>query len=262
MEFEKESAIYEAVGALLGESSGKTSALAIVKEVSAAVNRLTSEKGLDLGALSITAGLLWLCRLSSGKFEIAAGRQDLGALKDFYPILAGVSFRPFAKILEMVVAVAGNEKLVGSAPIAKTKPSDVWWTSMLAENKAARIIGRLPLVENGSGAEHYLIAREGSAFGFDRSVIAIATSESVTAAWLKAALHKLRVPLFRVVDMVAVAGGAVLHLVELSHPITSMSNGIFKLAETMNGVAIRTAGYLGGYYLPIVDKGKIVEFKK
>ena len=75
-------------------------------------------------------------------------------------------------------------------------------------------------------------------------------------------MHRMDVPLYRAVDSTAIFNGTVLHLVEISRPITGLSDGIFKLQGTIGGITARFAGYLGGYFLPVVEREKIVEFKK
>ena len=121
-------------------------------------------------------------------------------------------------------------------------------------------ITKLPLTET-EGEQSYIIGKTNSFYGYDRSVIAIATSETITNNWLKTALHKINVPLYKIIDSTAIFNGTVLHLIEISHSINSEHDKIFTLNETLNGINIRTAGYLGGYFLPQVEKDKIVDFK-
>jgi len=39
-----------------------------------------------------------------------------------------------------------------------------------------------------------------------------------------------------------------------------LNDDVFKLNETINGINIRMAGYLGGYFLSLMDNDKIVDF--
>ena len=258
--------LFDAVSAIEGAArtkGAKLSGAAICAQVAFAINRITAQRRLDAGALSLSAGLAFLSLASAGRFAFAAPKPDIALLRDFYPLLAGVEFKPFAKTIDACAAINDDPKLLGQAPVAKTTARDLWWPSLLRENRQIFIVGRMPFASNGSGGEHYILSREGKEpFGFDRSIVAFATSVQATPAWLKSALHRLNIPVFSVIDQVAVSGGAVLHLVELSHPVDSLSAPLFKMAEKLNDVAIRAAGYLGGYHLPIVEKDKIVEFKK
>jgi hypothetical protein len=151
--------------------------------------------------------------------------------------------------------------MIASIPATKTSPKDVWWISMLSpERQNIKIISKIPFIKNDT-EEEYLIAKTNSFYNFDRSIIAIATSETITTNWLKTALHKINIPLYDIIDSTAIFNGTVLHLIEISHSISSLNDNVFNLNETLNGINIRMAGYLGGYFLPIVDKDKIVSFK-
>ena len=118
----------------------------------------------------------------------------------------------------------------------------------------------MPLNNNFENDEFYLLAQAENFYNFDRSLIVIATSEPITYNWLKSAMHKLNIPLYSLIDSAAIYNGTVLHLIEISSPIKP-NDDILKLNESLNGINIRTAGSIGGYSLPLIDKDKILQFK-
>ncbi|MDR2098655.1 MAG: hypothetical protein LBO78_01360 [Rickettsiales bacterium] len=237
------------------------------------IQGITSLRKYDPRALSVASGLIELININAKNIEIAILKSDEGIaktagsialLKSFYPLVSGIRYRIFEKHSDAVAAIAASKNLISFIPAEGSPAKDAWWMGMLAEEKqGAKIVGRQPMASSEPGMrESYMVAHAENAFGFDRSVIVIATSETVTSPWLKAALHKLKIPLYKTVASSAVFNGTVLTMAEISAAIYGMDAGIFKTSETVGGVNIRVAGYLGGYFLPIVDRDKIVEFRK
>ena len=243
----------------------------LIKDLNTSISKITEQRKCDDRILSFTAGILNADNLCEKSIEIGIQSkkdaqnsfnkiaQNLNNLFSFSPI---IKYKSFSKNLAIIDAISTYPNLLASIPATKTTPKDVWWIPLLTkENENIKIITKLPFIETEDKTSEYLIGKTNSFYGYDRSVIAIATSENITDNWLKTALHKINFPLYRIVDSTAIFNGTVLHLIEISHTIQSEKDEIFNLNETLNGINIRMAGYLGGYYLPQVEKDKIVDFK-
>ncbi len=252
-------------------NSSNSSFSDLFSELSNSIQKITEQRKCDNSVLSFTAGILNACNLFGKNIEIGIqskkdaqasfnrAKQNLNLLFSFSN---SIKYKSFSKNLAIIDAISTYPNMLASISATKTTPKDVWWIPLLAEeNKNIKIITKLPLVQNYDEPEEYLIGKTNSFYGYDRSVIAIATSENITNDWLKTALHKINIPLYRIIDSTAIFNGTVLHLIEISYSISSDKDKIFSLNETLNGINIRTAGYIGGYYLPQVEKDKIVDFK-
>jgi hypothetical protein len=149
---------------------------------------------------------------------------------------------------------------IGVIPVGRTGPKDVWWMGLLAKDSSAfKVVGKIPLL--GQANESYMLASADRAFGFTQSLIVLATSEVATPEYLKSALLRANIPLFRTVDSAAIFNGTQLHLAEIDKAIDGPSDPIFKANITFRDINVRFAGFLGGYFLPSADGGKIVSFK-
>ncbi len=253
------------------ENTKNVSVPNLFTELSSSIHKISEQRKCDDKILSLTAGVLNASNFFEKNIEIGIQskkdaqnsfnriRQNINSI---FPLLNSVKYKSFSKNLAIIDAISTYPNMFASIPATKTTPKDVWWIPLLAkENKNIKIITKMPLIETGNDTEEYLIGKTDSCYGYDRSVIAIATSENITNNWLKIALHKINVPLYRIIDSTAIFNGTVLHLIEISYTINSEKDEIFSLNETLNGINIRTAGYIGGYYLPQVEKDKIVGFK-
>ena len=253
------------------ETSKNISIPNLFTDLSSSIHKISEQRKCDNDILSLTAGVLNASNFFGKNIEIGIQskkdaqnafnrvRQNINTI---FPFLDSVKYKSFSKNLAIIDAISTYPNMFASIPATKTTPKDVWWIPLLAkENENIKIITKLPLVENDDEVKEYLIGKTNKFYGYDRSVIAIATSENITDSWLKTALHKINVPLYRIIDSTAIFNGTVLHLIEISYTINSERDDIFSLNETLNGINIRTAGYIGGYYLPQVEKDKIVGFK-
>jgi hypothetical protein len=246
-------------------AAGTPSVLEDMRALAESVRKITSARRYDTDALNVVAGIIELAGWRGRNITVAAakGRESTGeSSRNFHSLFSGINYRIFAKLADAVAFAGDTADAIAVVPAAKTTPKDVWWMPMCAaKGRGAKIIGRAPMIGESIDAD-YIIAQAGEAWNFDRSVIALATSETVTPQWLKSAMHRMDVPLYRAVDSTAIFNGTVLHLVEISRPVAGASDGISKLEGTIGGVNVRFAGYLGGYFLPVVEREKIVEFKK
>ncbi|MDR1476942.1 MAG: hypothetical protein LBI17_02325 [Rickettsiales bacterium] len=236
-----------------------------MRALAESVRKITSARRYDADALNVAAGIIELAGWRGRNITVATakGHESAGANpRDFHSLFADISYKTFAKLTDAAAFAGASADAIAMVPAAKTTPKDVWWMPMIAtKGKGAKIIGRAPLIGESPESD-YIIAQAGDAWNFDRSVVALATSETVAPQWLKSAMHRMDVPLYRAVDSTAIFNGTVLHLVEISRPVAGANDGIFKLDGTAAGVNARFAGYLGGYFLPVVEREKIVEFKK
>ena len=238
------------------------------KSLSLSIEKITSQRKYNKTALSTTAGLIELINLTSKNIELGiSSKQEispiLSHIQNMFPLFETIKYRIFSKYTEIISHITHSNNLMAVIPATKTTPKDVWWMGMLApEKQNVKIINKIPLIEDNDKNPEYLIANCENHWNFDRSLIVVATSETITNTWLKSALHRLQVPLYEVIDSTAIFNGTVLHLVEISYPIDNLEDKIFQLNETINGINIQIAGYLGGYFLPIVDKDKILSFKE
>lgn len=239
----------------------------LVKELSSSIQKITEQRKLDKEILIFTSSILNTSNLSNKNIEIGLqSKKDnekfLSNIKNFFPMINSVNFKIFPKHSEIINSLLTYPNMLACIPATKTSPKDVWWIPMISpEKKNIKIVSKVPFIETDEGSNEYLITKTDSFYNFDRSVIAIATSENITQNWLKTALHKINIPLYNIIDSTAIFNGTVLHLIEISHSISSNKDAIFNLNETINGINIRIAGYLGGYFLPLVDKDKIIDFK-
>ncbi len=241
------------------------------KSLSLTIEKITNERKYDKSTLSTTIGLIKLLEITSRNMEIGISLKKekvselesiLSHIKNLFPLFDNIKYRVFPKYGDIIKNITSTNNLIASIPATHTTPKDVWWMGMLApEKQNIKIINKIPLTEENDKIPEYLITNTNKYWNFDRSVIVIATSETVTHTWLKGALHRLQIPLYEVIDSTAVFNGTVLHLVEISYPIQSETDKIFSLNETINGINIQIAGYLGGYFLSIIDKDKILSFK-
>lgn len=251
------------------EQEKNSSAYDLLTNLSTSIQKITEQRKYNRDILSLTAGLLNASNFNTHNLEIGiqspkAGdtnqRGVLSHIKNFFPFIDAIKYKTFSKQKDVLDALLTYTNMIGCIPATKTSPKDVWWISMLSPDREnIKIINKVPFSNTDENRE-YLISKTNSFYGFDRSVIVIATSETITNNWLKTALHKVNVPLYNIIDSTAIFNGTVLHLIEVSHKIESANDDIFKLNETLNGINIRMAGYLGGYFLPLVDKDKIVSF--
>lgn len=254
---------------LMAELNAKTdlSISDLSKSLSLSIEKITSQRKYDKQTLSTTSGLIELINLTSRNIELGLVLKDelsstSSYINNLFPLFDNIKYKYFSKYSEIISNITHSNNLMAVIPATKTSPKDVWWMGMLApEKQNVKIINKIPLIEDYDKTPEYLIANSSNYWNFDRSIMVIATSETITNTWLKSALHRLQIPLYEVIDSTAIFNGTVLHLVEISYPISNLNDKIFALNETINGINIRTAGYLGGYFLSIVDKDKIVSFK-
>ena len=243
----------------------------LFSELNSSIRKITEQRKSDNKILSFTAGVLNASNLFDKSIEIGIqSKKDaqnsfnkvVQNINNIFPFNSSIKYKSFSKNLAIIDAISTYPNLLASIPATKTTPKDVWWIPLLTkENNNIKIITKLPLIDTDDDTKEYLIGKTNNFYGYDRSVIAIATSENITNNWLKTALHKINVPLYCIIDSTAIFNGTVLHLIEISHTIQSEKDEIFKLNETLNGINIRMAGYLGGYYLSQVEKDKIIDFK-
>ena len=259
------------------EKAGKNSSFFynLSSSLALSLQRITEQRKYDLNILKYVMGIINVGNCAGVKVNVgmkvfgsskSKERYDktMANIRNIFPFdLDGKSLEcyQFDKNIELVGALATYPNMLAVVPAAKAEPKDVWWISLISPDKRNyKIVGKTPVDEVDDGMSDYLVARTNSFYGFDRSVIAIATSETITNNWLKTALHKVNIPLYRIVDSTAIFNGTVLHLIEVSRSVVGDDDDIFKLNDTVNGINIRIAGYLGGYFLPLVDKDKIVSF--
>lgn len=240
-------------------------------DISVSIHKISEQRKCDNNILSFTAGILNASNLLNKNIEIGIqSKKDAQNsfnrisqnINTLFSFTKSIKYKSYSKNLSIIDAISTYPNLLASIPATKTTPKDVWWIPLLTnENKNIKIFTKLPFIETNDEVEEYLIGKINSYYGFDRSIIAIATSENITDSWLKTALHKINIPLYKIIDSTAIFNGTVLHLIEISHTIESDKDTIFSLNETLNGINIRMAGYVGGYFLPQVEKDKIVDFK-
>ncbi|MBP3616139.1 MAG: hypothetical protein J6J27_04515 [Alphaproteobacteria bacterium] len=240
-------------------------------DTSVSIHKISEQRKCDNNILSFTAGILNASNLLNKNIEIGIqSKKDAQNsfnrisqnINTLFSFTKSIKYKSYSKNLSIIDAIPTYPNLLASIPATKTTPKDVWWIPLLTnENKNIKIFTKLPFIETNDEVEEYLIGKINSYYGFDRSIIAIATSENITDSWLKTALHKINIPLYKIIDSTAIFNGTVLHLIEISHTIESDKDTIFSLNETLNGINIRMAGYVGGYFLPQVEKDKIVDFK-
>ncbi len=239
----------------------------LLKDLSISIQKITEQRKLNKEILTFTGSILNTSNLSNKNIEIGFqlkkdNEKIVSNIKNLFPMINSFDFRFFPKHSELVNSTLTYPNMLACVPATKTSPKDVWWISMISpEKQNIKIISKIPFTETEEEAKEYLIAKTNDFYNFDRSIIAIATSENITTDWLKTALHKINIPLYNIIDSTAIFNGTVLHLVEISHSISSDKDSIFDLNETINGINIRMAGYLGGYFLPLVDKDKVIDFK-
>ena len=259
-----------------GKKSGRNASFFynLSSALASSIQKITEQRKYDLGILRYVMGIInesnvaGCCVNVGVKAESANPEQyakTMANVRSLFPFALGdgrVVRHQFEKRTELVSSITSYPNMIAVIPATKTEPKDVWWISLISPDKRNyKIIGKVPFDEQGTdGQSDYVVSYTDLFYGFDRSVIAIATSETITNNWLKTALHKVNIPLYRIVDSTAIFNGTVLHLVEVSKSINSDSDDIFRLNETVNGINIRMAGYLGGYFLPLVDNDKIVSF--
>lgn len=240
------------------------------KSISTTIEKITNERKYDKTTLSTTMGLIKLINMSIKNIEIGIALKSnkaddmqtiISHLQNTFPLFDNIRYKIFPKYTDIIKNITATNNLIASIPATNTSPKDVWWMNILTpEKQNIKIINKIPLTEENDKTPEYLITSTDTFWNFDRSVIAIATSETVTHTWLKSALHRLNIPLYKVIDSTAIFNGTVLHLIEISYPVTGTDDKIFSLNETINGINIRIAGYLGGYFLSIIDRDKIVSF--
>ncbi|MBD5405839.1 hypothetical protein HDR59_04820 [bacterium] len=257
---------------LIGELNQKTnlSTYDLSKSLSLTTEKITNERKYDELTLSTTIGLIKLINMQSKNIEIGislkGNKSDelngiISHIQNIFPLF-NTKYKLFPTYTDIIKNITKNNNLMASIPATKTSPKDVWWMNILApEKQNIKVINKIPLIESNDTTPEYLITYTDNFWNFDRSLIVIATSETTTKTWLKSALHRLEIPLYEVIDSTAIFNGTVLHLAEISYPVKDADDKIFSLNETINGINIRTAGYLGGYFLSIIDKDKIVSFK-
>lgn len=257
---------------LIGELNQKTnlSTYDLSKSLSLTTEKITNERKYDKLTLSTTIGLIKLINMQSKNIEIGislkGNKSDelngiISHIQNIFPLF-NTKYKLFPTYTDIIKNITKNNNLMASIPATKTSPKDVWWMNILApEKQNIKVINKIPLIESNDTTPEYLITYTDNFWNFDRSLIVIATSETTTKTWLKSALHRLEIPLYEVIDSTAIFNGTVLHLAEISYPVKDTHDKIFSLNETINGINIRTAGYLGGYFLSIIDKDKIVSFK-
>lgn len=239
------------------------------KSISNSIEKITSQRKYNKDILSSTIGILELTNLASQNATIGIVQKKetdlnniLSHIQNLFPIFEKINYKIFSKYTDIIKNIGSIENIMGIVPATNTTPKDVWWLQLLSLDKQEiKITNKIPLLEGTGKIPEYIINKTSKYWNFDRSIIAIATSETITKSWLKSALHRLQIPLYETIDSTAIFNGSVLHLIEISYAIKDINDKIFKLNETINGVNIRTAGYLGGYFLPIIDKDKILTFK-
>lgn len=254
------------------DTNNKKSLYDLSTEISNSIQKITSQRKYDKDILKFTAGILNNSNLYGRNFDIGIQikkeavsyfNKVYSNIRNFLNFFPSLNYKAFSKHTDIIDGIKTNPNMLASIPSAKTNPKDVWWISLLSpEQKNIKIINKFPLIEDDTKDEDYLIGKTSTYYGFDRSIIVVATSETITNNWLKTALHKANIPLYKIIDSTAIFNGTVLHLIEISKKILSDQDFVFKLNETINGINIRFAGYLGGYFLPLLDKDKIVKFQQ
>ena len=240
--------------------------------LSSSVQKITEQRKYNPDVIKCVMGIINTSNVNDASVSIGMKseggnaeqyKRTMSNIRNLFPFSfsgGDVEYYSFDKHTELLSAIASYPNMLAVVPAVKTEPKDVWWISLISpDKKNYKIIGKVPFDEKSTEQSDYLIAYTDLFYGFDRSVIAIATSETITNNWLKTALHKVNIPLYRIVDSTAIFNGTVLHLIEISKPVQA-DDDIFKLNETINGINIRMAGYLGGYFLSLVDKDKILDF--
>ncbi len=247
------------------ENWKQNSVFDLSKELSESIQKITEQRKYNKEILSATAGIINASNFNEKKLTIGIQTKKdepkiLENLQKIYPSLSCINYQTYSKQKDIIDALATYPNMIASISIGKTSPKDVWWMSLLPEDKKNyKIISKIPFIDEGED-EEYFITKTHKYFNFDRSVFVLATSEAVNPNWLKTALHKINIPLYRIIDSTAIFNGTVLYLVEVSYKVKSGTDEILKLNETVNNVNIRMAGYLGGYFLPIIEKDKIISF--
>jgi len=242
------------------------------KFLSLSVQKLTEQRKYNPDIIKCVMGIINASNVNGMLVSIGV-KSDAGNLEQYESTMSNIrnlfpfsfsggkiGYYLFNKYTEILSAMTSYPNMLAVVPAVKTEPKDVWWISLISPDKENyKIVSKIPFDEKNREQSDYLIAYTDLFYGFDRSVIAIATSETITNNWLKTALHKVNIPLYRIVDSTAIFNGTVLHLIEISKSV-NVGDDIFKLNETVNGINIRMAGYLGGYFLSLVDKDKILDF--
>jgi hypothetical protein len=236
------------------------SVLEASREAARAMQSIIDKRKADaetLGAAStvILAGLLG----SRDAFVCARRDSSFGPAAAIAPIISKLKIHATPRLSDIVKAVRASSGSMGVIPVGRTGPKDVWWMGLLSKDSSAfKVVGKIPLCSAAN--ESYILTRAEKAFGFTRSLIVLATSEVATPEYLKSALLRADIPLFRAVDSAAIFNGTQLHLVEIDRQIADADDPIFKTNITFRNINIRFAGFLGGYFLPSADKGKIISF--
>ena len=229
--------------------------------LASSVRKITEQRKCDNEILSFTAGILNASNLYNKNIEIGIQQKKDGQsafnsvvqnINHLFSFAKSIKYKSFSKQLSMIEAVTTYPNMLASIPVSKTLPKDVWWIPLLTqENKNIKIITKLPLIETDDEQEEYLIGKTNSYYGYDRSIIAIATSENITNNWLKTALHKINIPLYRIIDSTAIFNGTVLHLIEISQSVMSETDAVFGLNETVNNINIRFTRCNAGNLPPV-----------
>jgi hypothetical protein len=249
------------------ESTRPASIGADFRELADSIRKITASRRYDPRVLDVVAGMVELVNWSARKVVVASidNPEPSAMLRNFLPLLSHVGNRRFARLSDAALFAASRPDALALVPAKKTPPKDVWWLSLLSpEGIRGKVVGRAPVAGGpaalDSSDSYYIVAQAGEAWNFDRSIVALATSETVSGPWLKTAMHRLEVPLYRVIDSAAVFNGAVFHLVEISRPLSGPGDPLLKLEGNVGGVGVRCAGGIGGYFLPVLEQDKILKF--
>ncbi len=249
----------------------KFSASDFIKTLTKTLSYITGERKYNKDILSIMINIINITLYKSNEINLYIANPKsyknnwvntaINSIESVFPLPKFIRYDFIESNIEglNIIKTSKNALLLVSA--GKTLQKDIWWLSLLTpENKNIGVIGKLPLNNNFENDEFYLLAQAEDFYNFDRSLIVIATSEPITYNWLKSAMHKFNIPLYSLIDSAAIYNGTVLHLIEISSSIKP-NDDILKLNESLNGINIRTAGSIGGYSLPLIDKDKILQFK-
>lgn len=228
------------------------------------INFITKERKYDSTILSTLYSIINIISSKSFKvslftLKILNKKTDTFLNNLTIPFLSDIPNTILYSNKEIINALASVNSLV-AVPVLKTLQKDMWWLDLLTKDtKNIGVVGKIPFIKQEETKEYFLLARSDNFYGFDRSLLVLATSEPITYTWLKAAMHKLNVPLYSLVDSTAIYNGTVLHLIEISKVIHEKDD-IFQLNESINGINIRVVDLIGGYFLPLEDKDKILPF--
>ena len=188
---------------LMAELNAKTdlSISDLSKSLSLSIEKITSQRKYDKQTLSTTSGLIELINLTSRNIELGLVLKDelsstSSYINNLFPLFDNIKYKYFSKYSEIISNITHSNNLMAVIPATKTSPKDVWWMGMLApEKQNVKIINKIPLIEDYDKTPEYLIANSSNYWNFDRSIMVIATSETITNTWLKSALHRLQIPL-------------------------------------------------------------------